>query len=99
MYFVTDGILDFIGDIYTTLLFIPCFDQDYGPVWGFPGGSDGKESPSNAGDPGVIPGLGRSLGEGNGYALQDSCLENPRDGVAWRAIVHRVAESDAAEVT
>ena len=44
---------------------------------GFPGGSDGKESASNVGDLGLIPGLGRSLGEGNGYPLQRSCLENP----------------------
>ena len=42
----------------------------------FPGGSDGKESTSNAGNPGPIPGLRRSLGEGNGYPLQYSCLEN-----------------------
>ena len=46
---------------------------------GFPGGSDGKESACNAGDPGLIPGLGRSLGEGNGNPLQYSCLENPID--------------------
>ena len=44
---------------------------------GFPGGSDGKESACNAGDPGSIPGLGRSTGEGNGYPPQYSCLENP----------------------
>ena len=44
---------------------------------GFPGGSDGKESASNAGDLGLIPGLGRSPGEGNGNLLQYSCLENP----------------------
>ena len=43
----------------------------------FPGGSDSKESACNAGDPGLIPGLGRSLGEGNGYPLQYSCLEYP----------------------
>ena len=47
--------------------------------------SDGKESSSNAGDPGSIPGLGRSPGEGNGYPLQYSCLENPMDRGAWRA--------------
>ena len=46
---------------------------------GFPGGSDGKASACNAGDLGSIPGLGRSLGEGNGSPLQYSCLENPRD--------------------
>ena len=46
---------------------------------GFPGGSDGKASARNVGDPDSIPGLGRSLGEGNGNPLQYSCLENPMD--------------------
>jgi len=50
---------------------------------GFPGGSDGKESTCNAEDVGSIPGLGRSLGEGNGNPLQCSCLENPMDRAAW----------------
>ena len=45
----------------------------------FPGGSDGKVSAYNAGDLGLIPGLGRSPGEGNGSPLQYSCLENPMD--------------------
>ena len=45
----------------------------------FPGGSDGKVSACNAGDPGSTPGLGRSPGEGNGNPLQYSCLENPID--------------------
>ena len=45
----------------------------------FPGGSDGKASACNAGDPGSIPGLGRSPGEGNGNPLQYSCLENSMD--------------------
>ena len=49
----------------------------------FPGGSDGKASAYNEGDPGSVPGLGRSLGEGNGNPLQYSCLENPIDGEAW----------------
>ena len=49
----------------------------------FPGGSDGKASAYNAGDPGSIPGLGRSPGEGNGNPLQFSCLENPMEGGAW----------------
>ena len=49
----------------------------------FPGGSDGKASVYNAGDPGSIPGLGRSLGEGNGNPLQDYCLKNPMDRGAW----------------
>ena len=44
-----------------------------------PGGSDGKVSAYSAGDPGSIPGLGRSPGEGNGKPLQYSCLENPMD--------------------
>ena len=46
---------------------------------GFPGGSDGKESACNAGDLGLVPGLGRSPGEGNGYQLQYSGLENSMD--------------------
>ena len=46
---------------------------------GFPGGSDGKQSDCNAGDLGSIPGSGRSPGEGNGYPLQYSFLENPMD--------------------
>ena len=50
---------------------------------GFPCGSADKESTSNAGDLGSIPGLGRSPGEGNGNPLQYSCLENPMDGGAW----------------
>ena len=50
---------------------------------GFPGGSDSKASVYNAGDPGVIPGSGRSSGEGNGNPLQYSCLENPMGGGAW----------------
>jgi len=48
-----------------------------------PGGSDSKASAYNARDPGSIPGLGRSPGEGNGNPLQYSCLENPMDGGAW----------------
>ena len=48
-----------------------------------PGGSDGKASAYNAGDPGSIPESGRSPGEGNGNPLQYSCLENPIDGGAW----------------
>ena len=49
----------------------------------FPGGSDGKASACNVGDPGSIPGLGRSPGEGNGNLLQYSCLENSMDWGAW----------------
>ena len=61
--------------------------------WGSPGGSDGKESACNAGDQGLIPGLGRSPGEGNGYPLQYSCLENLMDRGAWQATVHGIAKS------
>ena len=57
-------------------------------VLGFPGGSAGKESACNAGDLGLIPGLGRSPGEGKGYPLQYSGLENSMD-----CIVHRVTKS------
>ena len=59
---------------------------------GFPGGSDGKESACNAGDPSSIPGSGRSPGEGNGYPLQYSCLEDPMDSGAWRATAHGVTK-------
>ena len=57
---------------------------------GFPGGSDSKESTCIAGDPGSIPGSGRSLGEGNGKPLQYSCLENPMGRGGWWATVHGV---------
>ena len=60
---------------------------------GFPGGSDSKSSAHNAGDPGSIPGLGRSPGEGNGNPLQYSCLENSMDGGAQWATVHGVTKS------
>ena len=61
--------------------------------WGFPGGSDSKASACSVGDPGSIPGLGKSPGEGNGNPLQNSCLENSMDGEAWWAPVHGVAKS------
>ena len=57
----------------------------------------GKESACNAEDPGLIAGLGRSPGEGNGTPLQHSYLENPMNREAWRATLHRVAESDTTE--
>ena len=60
---------------------------------GFPGGSEVKVSVCNTGDPGLIPGSGRSPGEGNGNPLQDSCLENPMDREVWWATVHGVAKS------
>ena len=63
---------------------------------GFPRGTSSKESACNAEDPGdmgLIPGLGRSLGEGTGNPLQHSCLKNPMDRGAWRTTVHSVAKS------
>ena len=59
-----------------------------------PGGSDGEESASNAGDQGSIPGLRRFTGEGNINPLQYPCLEDPKDRGAWRAAVRGVPESD-----
>ena len=60
--------------------------------WGFPGGSDGKEYACNAGEPGSIPGSGRSPGEGNGLPLQYSCLKNSVDRGAWQSTVHYTTE-------
>ena len=61
-----------------------------GSLLGFLGGSSGKEFACSAEDPGLIPGLGRSTGEGNGNPLQYFCLDNPMDGGAWWAIVQGV---------
>ena len=61
--------------------------------WVFPGGSDGKETAYNVGDPGPIPESERSPGEGNGYPLQSSCLENSMDRGAWWATTHGVAKN------
>ena len=60
---------------------------------GFPCSSVDKESACSAGDPGSIPGLGRSPGEGNGNPLQYPCLENLMDRGAWCAAVHGVTKS------
>ena len=83
--------LALIGDYAPLRPFL--FLKKYPPPWGFPGGSEDKASACSAGDPGSIPGLGRSPGEGNGNPLQYSCLENPVDRGAWRATVHRVAKT------
>ena len=61
--------------------------------WGVPSGSDNKESACSAQDPSSIPGLGRSPGEGNGYPLQYSCLDNSMDRGAWWATVCGAAKS------
>ena len=62
-----------------------------------PGGSISKEAACNAGDAGLIPGSGRSPGEGNGYPLQYWCLGNPMDRGAWKDTVHGVTESDTTK--
>ena len=62
-------------------------------LMGLPCSSKGKESACNAEDPGSIPGLGRSSGEGNGNPLQYSCLENPMDRGAQQVTVHGIAKS------
>ena len=59
----------------------------------FAGVAPVKNPPANAGDPGSIPGSGRSSGDGNGNPLQYSCLENPMDKGAWGATVHGLAKS------
>ena len=71
-----------------TVVSFPFFHQ-----LGFPDGSDGKGSACNAGNMGLIPGLGRSTGEGNGNPLKYSCLGNPIDREACWATAHRVANS------
>ena len=63
----------------------------------FSGGSDGKEPACNADDLGLIPGSGRSLGEGNGNPLQYSYLENSMDKGAWQSTPHGIAELDTTE--
>ena len=75
------------------LSFQVTLDTLHSPIQDFPGGSDGKASIYNAGDPGLIPGLRRSPEEGNGKPLQDYCLENPMDEGAWWAAVPGVAKS------
>ena len=66
-------------------------------IMGFPGGSDGKESSFNSGDLGLIPGSGRSPGEGNGYPVNYSFLGSSMEGGAWWTTVHGVTESKMNE--
>ena len=66
-------------------------------ILGFSGGSDGTESACNAGELGLIPGSGRPPGEGNGFPLQCSCLENSMDRGVRQATVHGLAELDTTE--
>ena len=65
------------------LLSYPYMTTEKNIALGFPGDSDGKKSACNARDPGLIPTLGRSPGEGNGSPLQYFCLENSMDRAAW----------------
>ena len=76
------------------------FKQDAIEALGFQGSAVVKKPPANAGDirdVGLIPGLGRSSGGGNGNPLQYSSLRNPMDRGAWQTPVHGVAESDMTE--
>ena len=90
---------DFLGKIWSVQkkkkdqnILTLSFSKKTGPgqttLRSFPGGSDGKESACRAGDSGLIPGLGRSPGEGHGNPLQYSCPENSMDRRAWQAIIH-----------
>ena len=81
LYLFTNSFLESVWDFFSLY-----------PNMDFPGGSDSKMAAYNAGDPGSVPGLGRSTGEGNGNPLHYSCLENPIDGEAWWATVHGVAK-------
>ena len=76
-----------------TLLKTHGFTGRHHTIVGLPGGSDSKESVCNVRDPGSVPGLGRSPGEGNGNPLQYSCLENSMNREAWQATVHGVSKS------
>ena len=88
--------LGIISYIARSSLHIVCESQ---VIWGFPRGSNGKESACNAGDYGSVPGWGRSHGKGNGYPLQYSCLENTRNETKvkcweWRGQISIVREAN-----
>ena len=73
--------------VFLFMFICPCYNLEMS----FLHSSVSKESAYNARDLDSVPRLGRSLGEGNGNPLQYSCLENPMDREAWRAIVHGIA--------
>ena len=78
--------------IFLPAVLIPACDPAWHFAWwGFPCSSVSKQSACNAGGLGLIPGLGRFLGEGNVNPLQYSCLENPMDRRSWEATVHGIA--------
>ena len=83
-----------VGQGYKFMNTIWKYNVEHGDnSWGFPGGSNSEESACNAGDPDLIHGSGRSLREGNGNPLQNSCLENSKDRETSRATVHGIAKS------
>ena len=90
-YHQEENIATLKGNICWRIHFYSLLDQVI-RLLGFPGGSDGEESTCNAGDLGLIPGLGRSSGGGHGNPLQNSCLKNSTDRGAWQATVHWVAK-------
>ena len=94
---MTRNLIYHYGHVKWSNHFAELFWQFLESQMGFPGGSDGEESASNARDPGSIPGSGRSPGERHGNPLQYSCLENPMDRGAWRASPWGHKESDITE--
>ena len=93
IYFSTSSVEGSLFSTSSLPFVISClFNDSHSNRGAFPGGSDGKDSACNAGDLGLILGLGRSPGEGNGYPLQCSFLENSKDGGIWPVTVHGVAE-------
>ena len=73
------------------------YDEELGSTWGFPGGSGSKESACSAGGLGLIPGLGRSPGEGEGYPLLYSGLENSMDCILPSSSVHGIFQARVLE--
>ena len=81
--------------LYSTAFLL--YKNDLLVLWGALGGAVVKNLTPNTGDSGLIPESGRCPGAGNGNPLQYSCLENPTDGGAWRATVHRVTKSQTTK--
>ena len=93
LYFFPMNCLPFILFIKSAICHIYLQDPFMININSFPGGSDSKDSACNVGNQSLIPRLGRSPGEANGNPPQYYCLENPMDGGAWQATIHRVAKS------